>query len=91
MFEKFFRGIATCIEQALEEAYEHCLIDWLPTDGAPDTFEATVEIAYSPSTGAYQSRDIYVTLTTSVGEILVFISAYSLVKWLSTRMDTLVL
>lgn len=88
--ERFFAGLASCIEQALEECYEHCVIDWLPTDGAPETFEASVEIDYFAH-GVLGSRTLYVTMTTATGEVLVFIDAFSLVKWTSTRMDTLVL
>lgn len=88
---KFFEILAMCVEQALEECYEQCLIDWLPTNGAPETFEASVEIECSFVHGTLSSRTLYVTVKTDAGEVLVFIDAFSLVKWSSTRMDTLVL
>ncbi len=76
--------IAKLIELALVEAYDKDIIDWLPGDGEPETFEAECEISqnFHPAQNGFPPITDYFVILCGV---FCIIDAHHLETWHSSR------
>lgn len=80
--------IATLIELALVECFERGVIDWLPGDGMPESFQGECIIECNsywvgPADSGYQGGDYFVTLF----DVFAIIDVQWLEAWHSEKLE----